>query len=253
MIKHTVLLTLTLFMLLVHKNGAEWIKEMEGSGNFDGDIILDPDELEAVKKSPNTYASIISGRWPNGVLPYMIDPELEKQYSAKINIQKAIADYEKYTCLKFVKRTDEREFLRFYLGDGCSASIGYKPLRTNHVSLGKGCHSKATILHEIGHAIGFDHEQNRIDRDSFVKLKWDNIIEDQKYNFKKRTSKTVDSLNTKYDYLSIMHYSRYAFARWKSLVTIDTGNSYRFKIGKATELSAIDKKQVNLMYKCSDQ
>ena len=53
-----------------------------------------------------------------------------------------------------------------------------------------------------------------------------------------------------------MHYSRYAIGvkqpRTRTrAVTIDTGNLYRFKIGKAKQFSEIDKKQINLMYKCN--
>ena len=75
------------------------------------------------------------------------------------------------------------------------------------------------------------------------------------FNFNRRTTRTVDSLNTTYDYLSIMHYSRYAFGikRYQTrAVTIDTTEyKYKYKIGKAKQFSEIDIKQINLMYKCN--
>ena len=39
-------------------------------------------------------------------------------YFWKEGIKKAISEYEKYTCLKFVERTDEREYLYFEYKDG---------------------------------------------------------------------------------------------------------------------------------------
>ena len=62
------------------------------------------------------------------------------------------------------------------------------------------------VAHEIGHAMGFYHEQSRTDRDDYVTILWDNIQERPKGNFRKAGS--MNSYGVKYDYSSVMHYGR---------------------------------------------
>ena len=76
------------------------------------------------------------------------------------------------------------------------------------LSLGRNCYSQGTIIHEFIHAIGFSHEQNRPDRDNYVKIMWENI----KYgrdnvNFRKANGWRM--FNTEYDWKSVMHYGAY--------------------------------------------
>ena len=52
---------------------------------------------------------------------------------------------------------------------------------------------------------GATHEQNRQDRDLFVTVHYDNILETSRVNFEKKTQ-SFDSRGTPYDYMSIMHY-----------------------------------------------
>ena len=76
------------------------------------------------------------------------------------------------------------------------------------ISLGSGCYSQGTIIHEFIHAIGFDHEQSRPDRDNYVKIMWGNIRGGRKNdNFWKANGWKM--FDTEYDWRSVMHYRAY--------------------------------------------
>lgn len=61
--------------------------------------------------------------------------------------------------------------------------------------------------------------QSSSDRDDYVRIVWDGIIDNQKHNFNKYDTSVVTGFNVTYDYESIMHYSAYAFSK-NGLATI---------------------------------
>ena len=66
----------------------------------------------------------------------------------------------------------------------CYSFIGRQGGRQD-ISLGQGCGSLGTALHEIMHALGFFHEQSRPDRDEYVNIFFDNIETGTVYNNKR--------------------------------------------------------------------
>ena len=94
------------------------------------------------------------------------------------------------------------------------------PGKGQRLSLTKGCLSKSTIIHEFIHAIGFDHEQNRPDRDDYVKINWDNIKSGRKSQFD--IAKGSKTFGTPYDGFSVMHYTAYHFTKSKKAPWLPT-------------------------------
>jgi len=236
---------------------------MENNGLFEGDIILRPDQIEAMKRNGSAYGSVIGFRWPENIVPYTINGNIGQSGINAVNA--AIADYHKYTCLKFepYDRTNpkHRGLINFQNGGGCSSPIGFNnPGFTsngvNNIELAQGCRYKGIVMHEMGHSIGLYHEQSRPDRDSYVRIISRNVY-DQKmvYNFKKYTTE-IDSLGTPYDFESMMHYDSTAFGcnnygqNCKTTIqTIDPSN--QGKIGQRNGFSAGDIAQINKMYNCN--
>lgn len=78
-----------------------------------------------------------------------------------------------FSCWSQVGRTDTRLDEREYVPG------------QQLISIGEGCGERGTVIHEIGHAIGFWHEQSRRDRDEYVNIVRRNIIPGQKGQFSK--------------------------------------------------------------------
>ena len=69
------------------------------------------------------------------------------------------------------------------------------------------------FLSKITVFLGFDHEQNRPDRDQYVIMHWEKIRDDKKWNFQIMTNGEWKSTGHEYDFQSVMHYSSKNFAK----------------------------------------
>jgi Astacin (Peptidase family M12A) len=90
---------------------------------------------------------------------------------------------------------------------------------------------RGNMIHEFLHALGFLHMHTAVERDKFVSIQWDNVMEQSKMNFVKYTQH-VSMFGTEYDYGSIMHYGDKAFAKDKSQPSIRKLKSSHVKMGQ---------------------
>ena len=79
------------------------------------------------------------------------------------------------SCIEFVQRTTETDYVQIINGKGCFSGIG-RVKGKQQVSLKKnGCVTVETAIHELMHALGFAHEHNRPDRDNYIQIIMDNL------------------------------------------------------------------------------
>ncbi|XP_020614254.1 zinc metalloproteinase dpy-31-like [Orbicella faveolata] len=98
---------------------------------------------------------------------------------------------------------------------GCSSNVGMICWQGGeHLNLAKGCWDKGVVIHEIAHALGFLHEQDRPDRDQYVRIRKENLQDGWKTVLNKPNDMwNYDTSGTPHDYPSIMHYTKTAFAK----------------------------------------
>lgn len=61
----------------------------------------------------------------------------------------------------------------------CCSYIGRVGCGKQGLSIGHQCVDKETILHELGHVLGYFHEQSRPDRDQYIRVLTQNIKPEQ--------------------------------------------------------------------------
>lgn len=220
---------------------------------FEGDIILGTAaEVEGsllVVSEAITQGGIAAGvvvpverRWPGGTIPYEMPVDLGSRVSD------AMTHWETHTCIRFVPRTTEPDYVVFrQVPANCSARVGKKAGGgPQDINLGPEC-SVGNVIHEIGHAVGLWHEQSREDRDLWVEIVWSNIDPFYTHNFDQHITDGDDV--GAYDYASVMHYPRDAFSIDGSdtiipRTTLPTGVT----LGQRNGLSENDKGTVKAMY-----
>ncbi|KAJ7394077.1 hypothetical protein OS493_003751 [Desmophyllum pertusum] len=235
---------LSLSVVGILSSSPEENEDSSNSNLLEGDMILPTEQRIQLIFGQSRGAHNIR-RWPNGLVPYTFDWRLSREIHAKAAITAAMDEWTSKTCIRFKERTTERDYVTFRIGSGCSATVGYQGYQ-QYISLAPGCWHMGTVAHEIGHALGFFHEQSRPDRDKYVRVMWYNIQEGQGFNFMKLNY--INSLEEPYDFGSIMHYGRTFFSKNGRPTLLPRKKGMEF--GQREKLSEGDARQMNKMYNC---
>ncbi|KAL3873673.1 hypothetical protein ACJMK2_036765 [Sinanodonta woodiana] len=248
-------------------------KPMEGladvEGTYEADMKLTPSQaveilegsktLDSTGRSKRKVVSNTIYKWPKGTVMFEFSKFNVLPENVKTTVLAAMEYWESVTCLRFRERTAEREkelghsdFILFSKGPGCSSAIG-RMGGPQEVTVSETCNNKVTVAHEIGHSIGFYHEQSRPDRDYFVDILRTNIKTGYEDDFKKYESGTEIGVHEPYDIGSAMHYGPTWFSKDEKSHTIEPKDKGLMGVmGQRDELSFMDIKTANDFYKCNE-
>lgn len=226
-------------------------RKINGENIFEGDIELTEGQINFLKNGPSaqkenkSFTSQKSApnsfirKWPNSTVNFRISFT-----GARTNILNSIATLEANTGIDFIERASGNyiDFIEITDPDFCGSSkIGMKGGR-QEIKL--RCTSQRTIIHEILHALGFEHEQTRPDRDNHIIVNWNNIDPEFRHNFDKKSF--VYPIGN-FDFNSIMIYSSFTgFEINPAIPSMTRRNGTNFNGG--SNLSAIDITAINETY-----
>ncbi|XP_068174060.1 high choriolytic enzyme 1-like isoform X1 [Antennarius striatus] len=210
-----------------------------------GDIAIDQESDR--NADPCTSRGCMWQKWTDGkvYIPYYIANHYSSRERAIIT--RGLESFSSVTCIRFRPyQNGDQEWISIESRNGCYSYVGRQG-GGQTVSLNRqGCLYHGTVQHELLHALGFNHEQTRSDRDNHIRVYWENIIDEMKYNFDK-----INTLNqgTPYDYNSVMQYHKHAFSKNNQPTMMPIPNS-NVSFGQATQMSRNDIERVNRLYKC---
>lgn len=176
--------------------------------------------------------------WPGGVVPYVMPPRfpaalispslLAAEHASRQRILSALAHYHQHTAIRFVPRSSRGQpnYVAFeWSPSECSSFVGAQggrqvvklvmmgahqllsndPKGMNVQNVAAGC-SVGDTIHELGHVIGFSHQQTRMDRDQYIEQVSANLKSEFNSLAAGYAADTRVNDVGRYDYGSIMHY-----------------------------------------------
>jgi hypothetical protein len=185
--------------------------------------------------------------WPGGIIPYVFANDVSALHQKAF--LDAAADWSSFANVTFVLRTNQADYVFIQNGVNGDNSAGVGKLGGQQ-NLTISAWVRDVICHEIGHTLGLVHEHQRSNRDDFVNILTQNIQPGLEFAFALLSNSNNRGV---YDFLSVMHYERHAFATDPSLDTIQPKTDYTqyFDImgrNLGRELSPLDRQGMASIY-----
>nr|ADG29153.1 astacin like metalloprotease [Epinephelus coioides] len=230
---------------LLERANSNLLRSDDGPILTEGDIVIDS-ETER-NADPCTSRGCKWGKYTDGkvYIPYYIASHFSSREKAIIT--RGLESFSSFSCIRFrPSRSSDRDWLSIESKDGCYSYVGRRGGKQVVSLARRGCLYHGTVQHELLHALGFNHEQTRNDRDNHIKVLLQNVQSGMEHNFRK-----IATLNqgTPYDYNSVMQYHKYAFSKNNQPTMLPIPNN-NVSFGNAKEMSRNDIARLNTLYGC---
>jgi len=178
---------------------------------FEGDIVIPTNSPLAIRQDNGIQPAAIYPRrgstryWPNGIVPFLFKNDVTQ--ANRTRALAAMAEWEAVANIDFIPRTGHPDYIVIRNSSGNSSAVGRQG-GAQWVSINSWL-ARFVIVHELGHALGYWHEQSRSDRNDYIQVNWDNIQDGKEHNFTKEEGARY---YRPYDFDSLMHYGSCAFS-----------------------------------------
>ncbi|KAJ1096034.1 hypothetical protein NDU88_001183 [Pleurodeles waltl] len=187
-------------------------------------FVIDLDTVRSTKR--------IAGMCSSGTCTWRKNPDgnvyipytQAKDYTRYHNIVflTAFREFASATCIRFVPRTNETDYITFESGSGCWSPIG-RMGNQQFVSIAKSsCMVTGVIAHQLMHSHEYEFEM-----DDTNNIKY-----------------------TPYDYGSILHYGKKPYSKDGVSQTLIPVPDSSVNIGQTFAMSDVDIQKINLLYHC---
>lgn len=163
------------------------------------------------------------------MIPVKYDESIS--FANRRKFKKACQKWSKGSGVKCVNYNKQKDYLYLtsFSDQSCYSQVGTgRNGGVRRMNIGVGCWTAFHLVHELGHAFGLMHEHQRPDRDKYITVLWDNIEPANSFNYEKFKS---FKRGTQYDFKSVMHYPKYAFAK-KGKVAFIVKDKFKNKVIK---------------------
>lgn len=199
--------------------------------------------------------------WPNGFIRYYVNSIITDEPKKLKVLEDALKEITTKTkqCITFERINDyeklpEKNWVNITGHQrGCFSNVGRNPNGPNvlNLSVMDGCFFYiGHAIHEMLHTLGIKHEHSRPDRDGYITVIYENIIQGKKHYFDRLNDTYVTTFGTPYDYESVMHYAMTAYTKYPKIYPtiipkIDV------EIGQRQFLSLKDARKLQIAYNCA--